>query len=135
MPFDWECWQTTQANGTFTSCPGKYQSGALLASASSATTVDGSPRNHSKISDTTAYQYTGRSYGVGSIVGLSVDVPEISTLYGYNYTELGYLTTVGCAYNNFSLWLLALEDCPDLENLPGGTLPCSYLVCILYPTC
>ena len=64
-PFWFECRTTTQANGTFTSCPGLYQSGSLLASASSATTIDGSLRNHSKVEDTTAYQYTGRSYGVG----------------------------------------------------------------------
>jgi hypothetical protein len=66
-PFDFECRTTTQANGTFTSCPGLYQSGSLLASAGSATTIDGSSRNHSKIGDTTAYQYTGRSYGAGEL--------------------------------------------------------------------
>lgn len=63
--FTFECWTNTQANGTFTSCPGLYQSGSLLASAGSATTIDGNPRNHSKVGDTTAYQYIGRSYGVG----------------------------------------------------------------------
>lgn len=57
-------------DGWSTTCPGYYRSKALLETASSAITVDRSPRNHSK-PDNSGYQYSGRSYGVGAAVGQS----------------------------------------------------------------
>ena len=102
MNFDFECWNTTQANGTFTSCPGLYQSGNLLQSTSSAITIDGSPRNHSKY-DNTEYRYMGRSYGVSASVGLTINPPSTTTLQGYNYTEQGYLAREDCIHNSSSL--------------------------------
>lgn len=116
--FNFECFNTTQANGTFTSCPGLYQSGNLLQSAGSATTIDGSPRNHSKY-DNTEYRYTGRSYGAGSSVGLTVRSPPTATLQGYSYTEQGYLTTADCVYNSSSLWVLRFIDSYDSGDIPN----------------
>lgn len=127
-PFNFECWNTTQANGTFTSCPGLYESGALLSSAASATTIDGSLRNHSKFGDNSAYRYVGRSYGAGASVGLTVQSPTISTLYGYNFTETGYLTTVKCVYNSSSQWEITLQSCAE-----SADLPCSYYAIGCFP--
>lgn len=122
-PFYFECWNVTHSNGTFTSCPGLDQSGSLLSSAGSATTINGSPRNHSKFGDNTAYRYVGRSYGAGSSVGLTVDSPPLSTLNGYIYTELGYLMTAKCIYNRASQWTIPLSSCDD----PTDTVvPCLY---------
>ena len=86
--FFWECEIQNQANGSFTNCPGYYQSGTLLQSASSATTVDGSQRNHTK-NDNSGYRYVGRSYGVGSSVGLTIHESTATQALAYNYTEDG----------------------------------------------
>ena len=115
--FNFECWTKNQANGTFTSCPGLYQSGSLLQSASSATTIDGSLRNHSKY-DNTEYRYVGRSYGVGASVGLAVEPPSLSTLSAYNYTESGYTTTAKCIYNSSSAWAVTQQSSDCAYDLP-----------------
>lgn len=44
--------------------------GSLLCTAPSAPTADGSPRRHNKLDDS-GFLYNGRSYGVGSSVGLT----------------------------------------------------------------
>ncbi len=46
--------------------------GSLVASAASATTVDGGIRQHPKF-DNTRYTFNGRSYGVGASAGLADD--------------------------------------------------------------
>jgi len=104
--FYYECWTHNQVNGSFTSCPGVYQSGSILDSAASATTIDGSPRNHSKF-DNTRFRYSGRSYGAGASVGLTIGSASSDTVQGYSFTETGYLTTVNCTYNASSLWRLS----------------------------
>jgi hypothetical protein len=53
------------AKGMFTYGVGVAFQGALLSTASTATTVDGSARQHGKL-DNTGLVYNGRSYGVGS---------------------------------------------------------------------
>ena len=99
-----DCWTKQQANGTFSSCPTRQFSSNLLTSVASATTPDGSLRNHSRF-DSTRFGYVGRSYGVGGSVGL-VDHEWTSrpTTQGYNYTESGYITNASCSYNASSLW-------------------------------
>ena len=58
--------------GFFTYAVGARLLGSLLQSASSATTTDNSTRKHAKI-DNSQFIFDGRSYGIGSSVGL-VDV-------------------------------------------------------------
>lgn len=86
--------------GLFSYSVGMKHIGSLLASAASATTPDGSIRQHPKL-DNTQFIYSGRSYGAGAAVGLS-DVNMTSLLphaNGYTYTELGYVAGVSCVYN------------------------------------
>jgi hypothetical protein len=95
--------------GMFTLCPGTFQSGAILQSAASAVTLDGSERNHSK-PDNTGYTYRGRSYGIGASVGWTQSgrpSPSIdSTVLNYTYIETGYMTGVSCSYNQSSMWVI-----------------------------
>jgi len=77
-----------------------------IQAASSATTVDDSPRNKSKI-DNSAYRYIGRSHDVGSSVGLTVDPPVTETLQSYNYTDVGYLMNATCILNRTSMWTIS----------------------------
>lgn len=91
-PFNYECRTADQVNGSFSSCPGLYESGLLLQSVSAATTIDSSPRNHSK-NDNTGYRFIGRSYGVGSAAGLTVGKLPDTLLRGYNFTQIGYSTS------------------------------------------
>ena len=88
----------------------------VLDSASSATTYNGEPRNHSK-NDNPLWSYLGRSYGVGSSQGIS-DIIR-GNLLGYNYTETGYLVDTHCSYNNTSAFSL-YEVLPNFE-MPSGT--------------
>lgn len=73
--------------------------GNLLFDAASATVSDGSQRQHAKF-DNTRYTYVGRSYGVGSTVGLGDKVITSNSLAtGYAYQEVGYSAQVTCIYN------------------------------------
>lgn len=83
-----------------------------MQSASSATTIDSSPRNHSK-NDNTGYRYTGRSYGTGSAVGLTVKNPQDTTLLSYNFTEIGYSTSARCTHKASLAWKLGEPVCLD----------------------
>jgi hypothetical protein len=58
------------SKGFFTYNVGEEFLRDLLASAASATTIDGSVRQHAK-TDFSRYTYSGRSYGVGASVGLT----------------------------------------------------------------
>lgn len=62
--------------------------------------------------DNTRYSFSGRSYGVGSSVGLvDKDVIDSNNLtLGYNYTEIGYRTQVTCAINPSSNWQFLVPD-------------------------
>ncbi|PNH36841.1 hypothetical protein VD0004_g9924 [Verticillium dahliae] len=85
--------------GHFTYSVGTKLLGNLIVIGSSATTPDNSTRRHPKI-DNTQYIYEGRSYGVGSAVGLKDSaVSNISFATGYRYTERGYSADVECIYN------------------------------------
>ena len=86
--------------GFFTYSVGVQMQGSLLASASAATPVDGSVRQHQKL-DYTGFNYYGRSYGIGAAVGLT-DSPIISQqlAQNYSYVETGYKTAVSCIHND-----------------------------------
>jgi hypothetical protein len=111
------------AKGLFTYSVGVLMQGSLLASAASATPVDGSTRRHRK-PDYSQYTYFGRSYGVAASVGLLDETTLIDkTTKSYTYEEDGYRTGVRCSYNVSSQYIIT--DLPGLEMLYAaqGKLP------------
>ncbi|KUJ08795.1 uncharacterized protein LY89DRAFT_658493 [Mollisia scopiformis] len=104
--------------GTFTYLPTWDRLGYLIVDGSSATSTDGQTQVHSK-NDNSNYTYVGRSYGVGSSVGLSDEALQNTTL-KYQYTENGYHAAVDCIYNASSQLrlLLAQPGCGGL--IVGG---------------
>ncbi|KAF6785032.1 hypothetical protein CSOJ01_15669 [Colletotrichum sojae] len=99
----------------FTYNVGELNTGKIIETAASATTVDGSPRRHAKM-DNTGYLYNGRSYGVGVSVGL-VDDDFVRNQYVTNYTfkEPGYTAISTCIHN--------LTTDYRLESNPGSYFP------------
>ncbi|OJI81196.1 hypothetical protein ASPTUDRAFT_84980, partial [Aspergillus tubingensis CBS 134.48] len=95
--------------GYFTYSVGVGLLTSLVSSASTASPLTGSleSRSHAKL-DSTGYTYSGRSYGVGSPVGLTDENVTASFPYAANYTyhERGYLAHVSCIYNSSTLFLL-----------------------------
>jgi hypothetical protein len=95
--------------GFFTYSVGQQQSGQLMGSAASASSIGAAPSEHlHRKLDNTQFSYKGRSYGVGAPVGLmdqglSVN-PQIA---GYRYQEAGYLANVTCIYNTSSEFVLS----------------------------
>jgi hypothetical protein len=84
-------------------------SGLLLNSLSEASSNNYSVPQHKKL-DNSGFSFYGRSYGVGSGVGL-VDSPTLITPYSldgrpavkyYEYSEIGYISGVYCTYNRSS---------------------------------
>ena len=92
------------ASGVFSYSPNYDFIGLILNQAASSNNVT---EAHKKL-DNSRYSYMGRSYGVGSSVGLADQHHELSknTTPGYNYRENGYLTGVSCIVNNTSNWKL-----------------------------
>ena len=97
------CSTTIDTLGTFCNCPGLYTPNRLLASISTASTPTGAIRNSTK-NDNTQFAYIGRSYGMGSSVGLVplFTVQSSPLVDNYTYTEYGYNTSVTCIYNTRS---------------------------------
>lgn len=108
--------------GRFSYSVGNQLLGSLLASASSATTIDGSPRIHEKL-DKSKFAYIGRSYGIGSSVGLADEgILDNNLALGYAFQETGYNADVYCIYNASSQFSLS----PTVDNLiyaASGPLP------------
>jgi hypothetical protein len=114
--------------GLFTYSVGVLMQGSLLASAASATPVDGSTRQHRK-PDYSQYTYFGRSYGVAASVGLldEMTLPD-KTPVSYTYEERGYKTDVRCSYNASSEYII--KDLTGLDmlyaakgNIPNSDVP------------
>ena len=95
------CTVINDARGLVPSCPVPTLQGLLLLSASSATSLDGLPRRHSKL-DTTKWEYIGRSFGIGSSVGQLNERIFDDRLLRYNYIEYGYNARVSCIQNTTS---------------------------------
>ncbi|PTB42429.1 hypothetical protein M441DRAFT_46108 [Trichoderma asperellum CBS 433.97] len=108
--------------GRFSYSVGNQLLGSLLASASSATTIDGSPRIHEKL-DKSKFTYIGRSYGIGSSVGLADEgILDNNLALGYAFQETGYNADVNCIYNASSQFSLS----PTVDSLiyaASGPLP------------
>jgi hypothetical protein len=109
--------------GLFTYSVGVLMQGSLLASAASATPVDGSTRQHRK-PDYSQYTYFGRSYGVAASVGLLDETTLLDkTTVSYTYEEQGYKTSVQCSYNASSEYII--KDLTGLNMLYAakGSIP------------
>ncbi|RAK95481.1 uncharacterized protein BO80DRAFT_418752, partial [Aspergillus ibericus CBS 121593] len=94
--------------GYFTYSVGVGLLTSLVSSASTASPLTGTLRNrtHAKL-DSTGYSYTGRSYGVGSPVGLTDSaVSFYPWAANYTYHERGYDAQIDCIYNASSQFIL-----------------------------
>lgn len=109
------CTRVTQTNGTFVNCPGRELAGGIVDAISNAGAVDGVPRNHSK-PDNSGYTFLGRSHGIAASVGL-MSQPQLGSVIGYEYPELGYHVTANCVYNESSNYTLG----PAFTQNEGGT--------------
>lgn len=99
--------------GFFTYSPGILYQGLLSQSLSTATTLDGSLRQHPKY-DNSKFTYLGRSYGAGASVGLSDDaILKNAFATGYTFQEVGYIAETECVYNSSTNFVLE----PDGEDL------------------
>ena len=103
------CSLINDKRGLLPSCPVPTLQGLLLLSASSATTLDGGPRNHSKL-DNPNWEFVGRSFGAGSPVGKSDDLMVDDRVLYYSYAESGYLANVSCIKNGTSNFRFRLEQ-------------------------
>lgn len=109
---------TQNVHGIFSFAPVRFFQGRVIANAAGASSIDGSPQDHTK-QDKTGYLYRGRSYGVGASVGL---VTEAIQAKGYQYNETGYLTEISCARNPDPDWYLK----PSSTDFPAMYLATSY---------
>lgn len=111
--------------GSFSYLPLQHRLGYLITDGSRASSVDEQPQSYAK-NDNSNYTFIGRSYGVGSSVGLTDDtIQTTNRTSGYQYLETGYYTMVECIYNSSSQWGLLL-----VQNGSGGQVwqtPFSYL--------
>ncbi|KAL6690534.1 hypothetical protein J3F84DRAFT_207044 [Trichoderma pleuroticola] len=108
--------------GRFSYSVGNQLLGSLLASASSATTIDGSPRVHQKM-DRSKLTYIGRSYGIGSSAGLADDdILSNKLAIRYAFQEVGYKADTNCIYNTSSEFSLS-PTVVDLVYAASGPLP------------
>ena len=110
--------------GVFGYSPGMRLLGSLLASASSATTVDGGVRQHAK-QDNTRFTYYGRSYGAGASVGLvDESIAKSSLAQSYFFQERGLRADVSCVYNSSTEYVIGDEVDPNIYpvfgNLPNS---------------
>ena len=109
--------------GVFSYSPNYELEGLIVNQAGSATSYRNASQLQKKL-DNTVYLYKGRSYGVGSSVGLADQAWSSDLVLGYRYLETGYATTVSCIYNETSAWKL-----DPTERLSGTrTFPYCYLV-------
>ena len=93
--------------GFFTYSVGQQLIGPLLSSAAGASSNTSKILLHPKL-DNTQFSYRGRSYGVGSSVGLmDMTISQNAQAAGYIYQEEGYMTNVSCIYNNTSNFTLS----------------------------
>ncbi|GME66359.1 uncharacterized protein BP5553_06824 [Neofusicoccum parvum] len=72
-----------------------------------------------KKSDNSNYTYHGRSYGVGSSIGLndSFLTPNLH-IANYTFFETGYLTRFKCIHNTSTEWALEISGTPWTQSLP-----------------
>jgi hypothetical protein len=114
---------TIADQGSFSFYPAYPLGGVILNTA----TDIGYNQTHVK-HDRSRFSYSGRSYGVGSSVGLAGVVLKETNLQYYNYSEVGYDAQVQCIVNSTSAWQIFLEDRLNIPGIPNayvalGSLP------------
>lgn len=109
-------------NGIFSYSPNYNLVGLILTQAASASDIGNATQPVRKL-DNTRYSYAGRSYGIGSSVGLVDESFAQNTTRGYTYNETGYLTQVQCIVNSTSDWAIS-----DAEDGFESSLPNLYMV-------
>jgi hypothetical protein len=108
--------------GLFTYSVGQQQSGQLMGTAATASSMGMGPVVHRKL-DNTGFSYTGRSFGVGASVGLmDQSISSNTQVTGYTFQEEGYMANVTCMYNATSDFKLSG---PEAEWIyaASGNLP------------
>ncbi|KAF4426160.1 hypothetical protein F53441_14137 [Fusarium austroafricanum] len=109
----------TQDLGTFSYVNWKARTGLLANSVSQASSRNWSTATYQKL-DGTGYFYHGRSYGVGSAVGLlqpTYSGDPNALIRRYSFIEDGYYANVSCQYNRSSQLSFAKSD---RVSTPGG---------------
>ena len=114
--------------GVFSYSPNYDLLGVILTQAGSASSFNNTTPTFRKL-DNTRYTYTGRSYGVGSSVGLADGGFASNNTQGYTYSETGYSTHAHCTVNTTSDWKIE-----NANRYPVKTLPDVYLVNGTLPT-
>ena len=89
---------------------------------------DSTHRNKHTKFDNTKFRYVGRSYGVGSSVGLvDTEWTDHDVNLGYSYQEQGYTSSAECIYNESSRWEIEkMMDKGSLKALPNIFLAHGY---------
>jgi hypothetical protein len=110
--------------GFFTYSIGVQYADRLTQTLSTAITDEGSPRHHIKY-DNSEFLYVGRSFGLGSSVGLADDALLRSSLaQSYQYQESGYESKVSCSYNkSVSFFQIYPDPVEDMLYAAKGYLP------------
>jgi hypothetical protein len=114
---------TIPNQGSFSFYPAYPWGGVILNTA----TDIGYNQTHAK-HDRSRFSYSGRSYGVGSSVGLAGAVLNETNLQYYEYSEVGYDAQVQCIVNSTSAWQIIPEQSLNLQGIPNpyvalGSLP------------
>ncbi|KAF6810589.1 hypothetical protein CSOJ01_06268 [Colletotrichum sojae] len=114
---------TTTKNGIFSYSVATSFLNSLVASASSLSDLpDVITRKHPKL-DSTQFSYEGRSYGVGSSVGILDDsLKQLPSARTYSFQEVGYMSYVDCQYNKSMDFRIASEY-PHRTFAVTGFLP------------
>ncbi|KAF6834907.1 hypothetical protein CPLU01_04584 [Colletotrichum plurivorum] len=101
---------STTKNGIFSYSVATTFLNGLVASGSSLSDLpDGVIRKHPKL-DNTQFSFEGRSYGVGSSVGILDDaLKKLPSARTYSFHEVGYMTYVDCQYNRSMDFHIASE--------------------------
>jgi hypothetical protein len=117
------CERVNTERGFVPYCPVPGLKGFILEDASTATSVNNSPRKHSKL-DNPDWTYQGNSYGVGSSIGLSDPRPESSVssaapdILSYSYLEKGFMPVVTCIFNSSCAFSIVADgDCGDTSHV------------------
>ncbi|KAI9857503.1 MAG: hypothetical protein M1813_008253 [Trichoglossum hirsutum] len=115
---------TVNPKGTFSYVPLRDRFGQLIADGSAASSVNDGPQLRPK-NDNSNYSYIGRSFGVGSSVGLTDKKARDRYAISYQYYETGYHSSVECAYNSTSQFEILLVQPGKKE--PFWETPSLYL--------
>ncbi|MCJ1431076.1 hypothetical protein MMC27_000426 [Xylographa pallens] len=101
--------------GSFSYNPTVTILGSLLDNAAVATAPNSLYQTHRKL-DNTGYTFLGRSYGIGSSVGLA-EVPWNDNLQSFTFLESGFMSNITCWYN-YTMDFHVEQDLADNDGYP-----------------